>query len=144
MAVGWRVGDSVIKPGDWNGGAVRLLSSTHCDQKDSFPLPVTNPSCPADDNTSGSVGEAITNDTAHTGNQSWQYKRGHPPTSHGYGCPYSPPLSLSAGRSDGNHTGDTDGFFARFWIKAVNQSGDNSSIEVAGGNTHGFDRLQSI
>ena len=138
---GWRVGDSIIVSG-WSGGKAPLLQKSQCNQPDAFPFPVNNPTCP-ENNENGKVGEAITREAAHSGSQSWHFKRGPSPTSHSQ-CPYSPELSVQAGRQEEEAHPRADGFYVSLWIKAANTTGDGSSIELALGGPSGSDRVSTM
>jgi len=73
----------------------------------------------------------------------WHYKRGSLPSDVSQGA-YGPKLKLSAGRSDGNYSGDVDGFYGSLWFKAVNEVGDNSTISLTGGDAAAAERISFI
>ena len=61
------MGHSIVT-GEWSGGVLPKLSNTHCGQPDNFTFSVSSPTCENDLQTSwNNVGEAITNEVAHTG-----------------------------------------------------------------------------
>ena len=81
-------------------------------------------------------GEAVTTADAHSGSQSWLFRRGY--DSPGQATPFSPGLSVNAGQPSSGAGADT--FFASFWFKAADVTGDDSRIMIAGGNPTGTDR----
>ena len=71
IEVMWTVGKS-IAVSDWSGGFNKLVDDYHCNQPDSFPPPVRNPSCPYNQ-VDGQVGEAFVENKSHSGKNSLIY-----------------------------------------------------------------------
>ncbi|XP_019613887.1 PREDICTED: protein crumbs-like [Branchiostoma belcheri] len=129
---GWAVGQDVTE-GGWSGGAQASVTN-ECNQPDSFPFPTPLCSFPY-------PGQAISNVSSHLGYYSWHFKRGYDST--GQGTPYTAPLTATAGRTDGAYSASGDSFFASFWFKAANSSGDGSRIAVVAGNPAGTERASN-
>ena len=127
-----------IAHSEWSSGSLPNLLQD-CNQPDSFSFPIRNRAC----NNNRNVGQAISNEEYHSGNFSYHFKRGQKRESIS-GCPTSPMLLFKAGRSDGNHTADVDGFYARLYFKAANSSGDDSRMEISPADTLGDDRVSDM
>ncbi|KAI8496320.1 hypothetical protein Bbelb_261610 [Branchiostoma belcheri] len=125
---GWSLGSS-ISDGSWSS------LTNDCAQPDSYPFPTS--SCGSEQN----GGQAVSNASSRLGYHSWHFKRGY--DAPGSGTPYTAPLNETAGRTDGNYTATGDSFFASFWFKAANASGDGSRIAVVAGNPAGNDRASN-
>jgi len=129
--VGTLAGQDLTLPAtqQWSGGSPGSGFTNNYAQEDSFPetyVPGDQPD----------RGESVVDTMAHSGTQSWHFKRGY--DSPGSGTPFSPSLSVAAGRPSSGAAADR--FEYTFWFKAASATADDSRIMVAGGPPAGNDR----
>lgn len=106
--------------GGWSGGAIPGFTN------DNYEV----------DNGDGTYGNSkVTTVDFHTGSQSWRFSRGYANTQ---GAPFSPILDGSVGAPGSG--ADFNTMTATIWFKAVDPSGDNSTMNIYQGSVAGDDR----